>query len=159
MPECLGIRRVLWACKDRFVEHCNHCSFSFPFLLSCLPFPFLPHFSPLSQKTYNLATNKVSKQSILKALISESTTPSAPSPSYKYAVNSTIIQHLVPTSSLHKPRAPSSFSDSDDLSAGVDEKEKEKAHVGRRGMHSATGMFPLLTPLSFSKTHKCKSES
>lgn len=70
-------------------------------------------------------------QSILKSLISESSPQSGGPPSYKYAVNSTIIQHLIPTSALNKPRAAEVKS----------EEGEEKPHVGRRGMHSATGAF------------------
>jgi len=72
-------------------------------------------------------------QSILKSLISESSPASGGPPSYKYAVNSTIIQHLVPTNSLHKPRSGAEQEGNGD--------DKEKPHVGRRGMHSATGAF------------------
>ncbi|KAL3960859.1 hypothetical protein ACCO45_005976 [Purpureocillium lilacinum] len=42
--------------------------------------------------------------SMLKAVISESTPQGASAPSFKFACNSTIVQHLVPTSSLNKAR-------------------------------------------------------
>lgn len=81
---------------------------------------------------------------MLKAVISESTPQGSQAPAFKFACNSTIVQHLVPTSSLNKPRA------------GADSKEEQphistsseaatatdgKPHVGRRGMHSATGAY------------------
>lgn len=62
-------------------------------------------------------------------MISESTPPNGGQPSYKYAINSTIIQHLTP--------APKSGSGS-----GVAKSEGEvREHAGRRGMHSATGAY------------------
>ncbi|ESZ97426.1 putative dynein light chain (Tctex1) [Sclerotinia borealis F-4128] len=90
--------------------------------------------------------------SILKSLISESTPSSGGSPSFKYAVNSTIIQHLVPTSSLNKSKAvpPTSSAETEEKDdakittsdAKGDAKSTEgKPHVGRRGMHSATGAY------------------
>jgi len=80
---------------------------------------------------------------ILRSLISESSPPGG-QPGYKYAVNSTIIQHLVPSSALNKSRgAPS---DLDDASARASVRTEAtgtdgKPHVGRRGMHSATGAY------------------
>ncbi|KFY19365.1 hypothetical protein V493_07993 [Pseudogymnoascus sp. VKM F-4281 (FW-2241)] len=72
---------------------------------------------------------------ILKSLISESTPPTATQPAFKFAVNSTIIQHLVPTSSLGKSS-----------SSGVkkeegDAKEASAEQAGRRGMNSSTGAY------------------
>jgi hypothetical protein len=67
------------------MEHSHHC---------CLP--------PTSQ--FTTLTIVSTKNSILKSLISESS-PAGGSPSYKYAVNSTIIQHLVPTSALNRAKA------------------------------------------------------
>jgi hypothetical protein len=86
----------------------------------------------------NLAQN-----SILKSLISESS-PAGGSPAFKYAVNSTIIQHLVPTSALNKSRTIQE--PTPPRSEGADAKTDAtstdgKPHVGRRGMHSATGAF------------------
>jgi hypothetical protein len=53
-------------------------------------------------------------------------------------VNSTIIQHLVPTSSLNKPLGASAT----ETEAVKEEKtEDKKESVGRRGMHSATGAY------------------
>ena len=75
-------------------------------------------------------------------MISESS-PTGGSPAYKYAVNSTIIQHLVPTSSLNKAKAvdtPAVKSEPDASSTEATSTDG-KPHVGRRGMHSATGAF------------------
>lgn len=65
------------------------------------------------------------QQKILQALISESKPDSATDSHtpYKFAVNSTIIQHL-----------------SDPRPSGVDV-SGEKSKVGRRGMHSAAGAY------------------
>ena len=59
-------------------------------------------------------------------------------------VNSTIVQHLVPTSALNKPKGGTEargdephISTSSDAATGTD----GKPHVGRRGMHSATQAF------------------
>ncbi|KAL5346112.1 hypothetical protein ACLOAV_009144 [Pseudogymnoascus australis] len=68
---------------------------------------------------------------ILKSLISESTTPPATQPAFKFAVNSTIIQHLVPTTSLGK-----STSSGDKKEEGATAEQ-----AGRRGMNSATGAY------------------
>jgi hypothetical protein len=89
------------------------------------------------------------QNSILRSLISESS-PTGGTPSYKYAVNSTIIQHLVPTSALNKAKlshdssiphpegdAKITTSDAKTEATGTD----GKPHVGRRGMHSATGAY------------------
>jgi len=101
------------------------------------------------QKTETWNTTIIN--SILRSLISESS-PTGGSPSYKYAVNSTIIQHLVPTSSLNRAKAAQesslpttestqapviSTSDAEKGATGTD----GKPHVGRRGMHSATGAY------------------
>lgn len=74
------------------------------------------------------ASNIYLKNSILKALISESTPPNGGQPAYKYAINSTIIQHLTPT----PPRSGTTT---------TNEKAVSKEHAGRRGMHSATGAY------------------
>lgn len=64
-------------------------------------------------------------------------------------MNSTIIQHLVPTSALNRAKAtqdplPSSQT-SDAMITTSDKNEATgtdgKPHVGRRGMHSATGAY------------------
>jgi hypothetical protein len=83
---------------------------------------------------------------MLRAVISESTPKGASAPAFKFAVNSTVVQHLVPTSQLNKSKGTST---GDEASAegssaatptaatGTD----GKPHVGRRGMHSATGAY------------------
>jgi hypothetical protein len=81
-------------------------------------------------------------------LISESSPPNG-TPSFKYAVNSTIIQHLVPTSALKAKAAqePSAHSTDGDAKISTSDVKTEatstdgKPHVGRRGMHSATGAY------------------
>lgn len=69
-----------------------------------------------------------SQNNILQSLIAE-TTPSGDAPApYKFAVNSTLVQHSTPRpSSAGGEAAPVA------ASAG--------AHGGRRGMHSATGAY------------------
>lgn len=88
------------------------------------------------------------QNSILKALISESAPPGA-QPAYKFAVNSTIIQHLVPSSALSRAR-PATASAGTSTSTGAEDGGLAKSeatgtdgkpHVGRRGMHSATGAY------------------
>ncbi|KAI0473007.1 Tctex-1 [Xylariaceae sp. FL0804] len=88
--------------------------------------------------------------SILRAVISESTPSGSQTPQHKYVVNSTIVQHLVPTSALNKPKGGS---DARGEGAGADQPHistsgdanatntEGKPHVGRRGMHSATQAF------------------
>lgn len=90
------------------------------------------------------------QNTMLRALISESS-PQGGHPSYKYAVNSTIIQHLVPTSQLSKSQGKTTSSStstepSDGTVTTSDVKSEAtstdgKPHVGRRGMHSATGAY------------------
>ncbi|KAJ2982777.1 hypothetical protein NQ176_g1160 [Zarea fungicola] len=63
-------------------------------------------------KTEQWNSNIIS--SMLKAVISESTPQGANAPSFKFACNSTIVQHLVPTSALNKSRA------------GADSKEEQR---------------------------------
>ncbi|KMQ82219.1 dynein light chain [Lasius niger] len=81
---------------------------------------------------------------MLKAVISESTPQGASSPAFKFACNSTIVQHLVPTSSLNKPRGGSETKTAEKpqiLTSTEATATDGKAHVGRRGMHSATGAY------------------
>lgn len=90
--------------------------------------------------------------SILRALISESSSTPGGTPPFKFTVNSTIIQHLVPTSVIQrtkvaqesansKPKdpdaAPTLTNSTKDSAIGTD----GRPHVGRRGMHSATGAY------------------
>jgi len=92
------------------------------------------------------AWNTTIINSILRSLISESS-PTGGTPSYKYAVNSTIIQHLVPTSTLNRAKAPQeSVVPKTDATVSTSDKNEAtgtdgKPHVGRRGMHSATGAY------------------
>ncbi|KAI1438458.1 tctex-1 family protein [Xylaria sp. CBS 124048] len=87
--------------------------------------------------------------SILRAVISESTPAGSPTPAFKFVVNSTIVQHLVPTAALGKPKGgsdtkshePHITTSSDALSSPSATATDGKPHVGRRGMHSATQAF------------------
>jgi hypothetical protein len=69
---------------------------------------------------------------MLKAVMSEATPEGAAAPAYKFAINSTIVQHVVPTSQLNKPATPA---------AAEQEGASKKGPAGRRGMHSATGGY------------------
>lgn len=82
--------------------------------------------------------------SMLKAVISESTPQGSSAPAYKFACNSTIVQHLVPTSLLNKPRGSSETKSEKPphISTSTEATATDgKPHVGRRGMHSATGAY------------------
>lgn len=111
------------------MEYFNHCT------------------SPTGPK-HDHFSNLNLQNSILKSLISESS-PTGGTPSFKYAVNSTIIQHLVPTSALKSKatQESSGASTSDDAKITTSDVKTEatgtdgKPHVGRRGMHSATGAY------------------
>ncbi|KAL8392442.1 hypothetical protein RB595_002583 [Gaeumannomyces hyphopodioides] len=76
--------------------------------------------------------------SILKAVIAESQPSGSGSTPFKFAVNSTIVQHLVPTSKLNKPTGGAAASEEASSTATSTD---GKPHVGRRGMHSATGAY------------------
>jgi hypothetical protein len=78
---------------------------------------------------------------MLKKVISESTPQGATSPGYKFACNSTIVQHLVPTSSLNKARGTDAASEPHISTSTEATATDGKPHVGRRGMHSATGAY------------------
>lgn len=86
---------------------------------------------------------------MLRAVISESTPDKAAAPAFKFAVNSTIVQHLVPTSQLNKSKGTSTSAggaaeeprDGAAESASTATATDGKPHVGRRGMHSATGAY------------------
>ncbi|CAN8105858.1 unnamed protein product [Discula destructiva] len=87
---------------------------------------------------------------ILKAVISESTPEKNAVPAFKFAVNSTIVQHLVPTSALNKSQGTSTGTStedtkdeasSDSTGAATATATDGKPHVGRRGMHSAQGAY------------------
>ncbi|KAM0333221.1 hypothetical protein ACHAQA_001881 [Verticillium albo-atrum] len=81
--------------------------------------------------------------SVLKAVISESTPAGAAAPSFKFACNSTVVQHLVPTSSLNKSKGTEASSEEPHISTSTEAPTATdgKPHVGRRGMHSSTGAF------------------
>lgn len=78
----------------------------------------------------------------MKAVISEATPQGAHS-THKFACNSTIVQHLVPTSALNKARGGTEVkAEEPHISTSTDATNTEgKPHVGRRGMHSATGAY------------------
>ncbi|KAL2115523.1 hypothetical protein VTJ04DRAFT_9778 [Mycothermus thermophilus] len=73
--------------------------------------------------------NETIVNKLLKAIIAEATPSGATAPSYKFAINSTIVQHFVPTSS------------SSSTSVSAEEGTSKKGHGGKRGMHSATGGY------------------
>ncbi|KAF3760863.1 hypothetical protein M406DRAFT_324534 [Cryphonectria parasitica EP155] len=88
--------------------------------------------------------------SILRAVISESTPEKASAPAFKFAINSTIVQHLVPTSQLNKAKGTSTGTSTEGESKDAASESAStttatatdgKPHVGRRGMHSATGAY------------------
>jgi hypothetical protein len=82
------------------------------------------------------------QNALLKAVISEATPQGATNPSYKFACNSTIVQHLVPTSALNKARGGSETKEEPHISTSSEATATDgKPHVGRRGMHSATGAY------------------
>lgn len=72
---------------------------------------------------------------MLKAVMSEATPQGATNPTYKFAINSTIVQHVVPTSQLSKATGTSSPPPTEEKPPA------KKGPAGRRGMHSATGGF------------------
>ncbi|KAK4447902.1 dynein light chain Tctex-type [Podospora aff. communis PSN243] len=78
--------------------------------------------------------NEIIIQKMLKAVMSEATPQGATNPTFKFAVNSTIIQHVVPTSQLSKSAGTSPAPTEENSPA-------KKGQAGRRGMHSATGGF------------------
>ncbi|KAJ6440398.1 Tctex-1 [Purpureocillium lavendulum] len=80
---------------------------------------------------------------MLKAVISEATPQGASAPAFKLACNSTIVQHLVPTSALNKARGGTDGkTEEPHISTSSEAKATDgKPHVGRRGMHSATGAY------------------
>lgn len=88
------------------------------------------------------AWNTTIINSILKALLSESSQPQA----FKYVVNSTVIQH---NSALNKSKPSVESAASAESSAKISTSNEKpeaistdgNAHVGRRGMHSATGAY------------------
>lgn len=92
----------------------------------------------------DVAHAQLPQNSIIKAIISESTPPGSQGPSHKFVVNSTIVQHLIPTSALNKPKGGSEAkADEPHISTSSDGPTATdgKPHVGRRGMHAATQAF------------------
>lgn len=81
---------------------------------------------------------------MLKSVISEATPDGGAAPSFKFACNSTIVQHLVPTSALNKSRGGTDGKEEPSISTSTEATATAtdgKPHVGRRGMHSATGAY------------------
>ena len=77
-----------------------------------------------------LTTDNICQNTILQKLIAESSHPPSNTPSYKFAINSTIIQHHTATTST----ATSTGAEGSAGSSGSPPAE-------RRGMHSATGAY------------------
>lgn len=78
---------------------------------------------------------------MLKAVMSEAT-PQGAAPSYKLAINSTIVQHVVPNSQLNRSTGTSSGAGEEaEDGKSATTTEKNKGQAGRRGMHSATGGY------------------
>lgn len=61
----------------------------------------------------------------------------ATAPTYKFAVNSTIVQHVVPNSQMNKPAGTPGAAEGEPTSSATE----KKGQAGRRGMHSATGGY------------------
>jgi hypothetical protein len=70
---------------------------------------------------------------LLAAVTSEAKT--GETPSYKFVVNSTIVQHVVPNSQVHRSTGAGS---PDGPAAAAGEK---KSQAGRRGMYSSTAGY------------------
>jgi len=76
---------------------------------------------------------------MLSSIISETTPQGTAGPSYKFAINSTIVQHVVPNSQLNKSTTPAPKAEE---SSTTDEPAAaKKGSAGRRGMHSATAGY------------------
>ncbi|KAK3381300.1 Tctex-1 [Podospora didyma] len=83
--------------------------------------------------------NGIIIQKMLKAVIAEATQEGASSPTYKFAVNSTIVQHVVPNAQLNKSTGTSTAKAEDDSLTTTPPAKKGQA--GRRGMQSSTGGY------------------
>ncbi|KAK0733291.1 Tctex-1 [Lasiosphaeria miniovina] len=81
--------------------------------------------------------NETIIQKMLKAVLSEATPQGASASTYKFAINSTIVQHVVPTAQLNKSTGTSMSTDDEEAKAA----SAKKGAAGRRGMHSATGGY------------------
>jgi len=60
---------------------------------------------------------------------------------YKLAINSTIVQHTVPSASSLSSSAGTSTDANVEQQEGGASSDKKKGPAGRRGMHSATGGY------------------
>ncbi|KAK3342980.1 Tctex-1 [Neurospora tetraspora] len=89
--------------------------------------------------------NEAIIQKMLKAVMSEATPQGATTPAYKFAVNSTIVQHVVPTSQLNKATSTSTSTgtgpEGESTSSEAAPAASKKGQAGRRGMHSATAGY------------------
>ena len=91
------------------------------------------------------------QNSILHKLIAESSHPPSNTPSYKFAINSTIIQHhtavkpsgtaTASTSTTGAAEADSAGGQPAAASSGDKQMPSGQSSVERRGMHSATGAY------------------
>lgn len=80
------------------------------------------------------------QEKLLKAVTQEAEKP------YKLAINSTIVQHSVPTSSSLVSSSGTDTAnikkeEGDDAKPAASSETKKKGPAGRRGMHSATGGY------------------
>ena len=69
--------------------------------------------------------------------MAEATPQGTSAPTYKFAINSTIVQHVVPNSQLNKSTGTSTSTEAEDAKTS----DTKKGQAGRRGMHSATGGY------------------
>jgi hypothetical protein len=60
---------------------------------------------------------------------------------YKFAINSTIVQHSVPTAASTYASSGTSTEKTAESTPATSNPEKKKGTTGRRGMHSATGGY------------------
>lgn len=81
------------------------------------------------------------QEKTLKAVIAEATPQGATTMPYKFAINSTIVQHVVPSSQIGRSMGTST-STADATEGGAPKAAgSEKKQIGRRGMHSSTGGY------------------
>ncbi|KAK3935894.1 dynein light chain Tctex-type [Diplogelasinospora grovesii] len=85
--------------------------------------------------------NETIIQKMLKAVMSEATQQGASTPMYKFAINSTIVQHVVPNSQLNKSIGTSTGTQADSTEETKVAAPAKNGTAGRRGMHSATGGY------------------
>ncbi len=73
---------------------------------------------------------------MLKAVMAEAAPQQgATGPTFKFAINSTIVQHVVPNAQLNKSTGTGAEGEAQSSAT------EKKGQAGRRGMHSATGGF------------------